>query len=122
MTTTISPEAIADRGFKLLGDVADFTKANADAFVASSTVAANGLQALAQKVSAYGQLQAEAATTAVKGLTSAKSPSDLFKLQSDYARAAFDSLVSESSKVADEVGKLVGEIVQPISTSLFSRR
>ena len=55
----------------------------------------------------------------MKSFAEAKSPTDFFKLQSDYARSAFDSLVAESSKVSEAVVKLAGEVAEPI-TSRYS--
>ncbi|WP_369622511.1 phasin family protein, partial [Pseudoalteromonas distincta] len=42
-------------------------------------------------------------------------PSDFFKLQSDYVRSAFDSIVAETSKNTESLVKLAGEVAQPIS-------
>ena len=39
----------------------------------------------------------------------------LFKLQSDYVRSAFDSIVAETSKNTEAMLKLAGEVAQPIS-------
>nr|WP_263973939.1 phasin family protein [Sphingomonas aliaeris] len=48
-------------------------------------------------------------------MSAIKSPTDFFKLQSDYARAAFDSLVAQTSKNTETMLKLAGEVAQPIS-------
>jgi phasin family protein len=52
----------------------------------------------------------------VKAFAGAKSPTDFFKLQSDYVRSAFDALVAETSKNAEAVLKLAGEVAQPLSS------
>ena len=44
-----------------------------------------------------------------------KSPTEFFKLQSDFVRGAFDSYVAEASKNTEAVLKLAGEAAQPIS-------
>ncbi|HVJ01836.1 MAG TPA: phasin family protein, partial [Sphingomonas sp.] len=44
-----------------------------------------------------------------------KSPTEFFKLQSDYVRSAFDSYVAETSKTTEAVLKLAGDAAQPIS-------
>ena len=48
-----------------------------------------------------------------------KSPTDFFRLQSDFARSAFDSLVAETSKMSEQMIKLAGEVAEPI-TSRYS--
>ncbi|WP_420141105.1 phasin family protein [Sphingomonas sp.] len=39
----------------------------------------------------------------------------MFQLQSEFAKAQFDSAVAEASKVSEVVMKAAGEIVQPLS-------
>ena len=48
-----------------------------------------------------------------------KSPTDFFRLQSDYARSAFDQMVAETARVSETVVKMNGEIAEPI-TSRYS--
>ena len=40
----------------------------------------------------------------------------LFRLQSEFAKSQFDSIVAESSKVSEAVLKLAGEMFEPLST------
>ncbi|MFX7060050.1 phasin family protein, partial [Acinetobacter baumannii] len=54
-------------------------------------------------------------TAALKSFASVKSPTELFQLQSDYARSSFDALVAETSKTTEAMLKLAGEVFQPIS-------
>ena len=57
----------------------------------------------------------EQASEAVKTLAEAKSPTEFFQLQSELVRSQFDRFVSESSKPTEQVVKLAGEAIQPIS-------
>jgi hypothetical protein len=43
----------------------------------------------------------------------------MFRLQSDYARSAFDSMVAESARVSETVVKMTGDLAEPI-TSRYS--
>ena len=97
-------------------DSAEFNKANLDAFVESAKVAAKGAQAAAQNVAEYGRKNFEATSTMVKTAAAVKSPTELFKLQGDYARSQFDGVVAEMSKSSEFYLKLVGEIFQPIQS------
>ena len=57
----------------------------------------------------------EQASEALKTLADAKSPTEFFQLQSELMRSSFDRMVSESSKLTEQVVKLAGEAIQPIS-------
>jgi hypothetical protein len=44
-----------------------------------------------------------------------KSPTELFQLQSEFAKASFDNAVAEASRVSEAWLKIAGDIAQPIS-------
>ncbi|KQS05084.1 hypothetical protein ASG11_01600 [Sphingomonas sp. Leaf357] len=96
-------------------EINEFSKGNIEAIVESSKIAAKGIEALGQDAAEYSRKQFEGATAALKSLSTVKSPTDFFKLQSDYARSAFDSLVAQTSKNTEAMMKLAGEVAQPIS-------
>lgn len=104
-----------EKSTKLLEEATELTKGNVEAIVASSKIAAKGVEALGNDVADYGRKSFEEASAALKGFAEAKSPTDFFKLQSDYARAAFDGLVAQSAKVSEAVIKLAGEVAEPIN-------
>ena len=49
------------------------------------------------------------------GFAAVKSPTELFQLQGEYAKASFDSAVAEASKLSETMMKFAGEIAQPLS-------
>jgi phasin family protein len=65
---------------------------------------------------ASGRESVEQASAAVKTLAEAKSPTEFFQLQSELARASFVRAVAETSKLTEQLVKLAGEAVQPLST------
>lgn len=97
-------------------DSTEFNKANVEAFVESAKIAAKGMQTAAQNAAEFGRKNFEATSTLVKAAAAVKSPTDLFKLQSDFARTQFDGVVAEMSKSSEFTLKLVGEIFQPIQS------
>jgi phasin family protein len=107
-----------EKGAKFAEEFGDFTKGNAEALMASGRVAAKGVETLGQEAVEYGKKSFESASSAVKGFAAAKSPTELFQLQSDYARSAFDAAVAEGSRVTEAWVKLAGEIMQPLSTRI----
>jgi phasin family protein len=84
--------------------------------VASSKVAARGVETLTQEVADFSRRSFEGASTALKSFTEVKSATDFFRLQSDFARAQFDAMVSESSKLSEQVIKLAGDVAQPLTS------
>lgn len=97
-------------------DVVEFHKGNLEAVVEAGKIAAKGAQTVAQNAADYGRKNFEATTTLFKSAAAIKSPTDLFKLQSDFARSQFDGAVAELSKSTEYSLKLAGEIFQPIQS------
>lgn len=104
-----------EKGQKIMEEAADFGRGNVEALVESSRIAARGFEALSHDGLAYAKKAFEEATAAAKQMAGVKSPTELMKLQADYARNAFDALVAESSARAETMLKLAGEVAQPIS-------
>jgi phasin family protein len=96
-------------------EFADFAKGNVEAVIASSKVAAQAGETLGQEAAEYGRKHFEAATQAFKSFASVKSPTELFQLQSEFAKTAFDNAVAEASRVSESLLKVAGDIAQPIS-------
>jgi phasin family protein len=105
-----------EKSSKLGEEYVDFAKGNVEAVIASSKVAAKAGETLGQEAAEYGKKHLEAATTAFKSFAGVKSPTELFQLQSEYAKSAFDSMVAEASRVSETLMKVAGEVAQPLST------
>ena len=100
---------------KAAEELAEIAKANVEALAEAGRIAAAGAKTIGQDVLASGRDGIEQASAAVKTLADAKSPTEFFQLQSELARASFDRAVAESSKLTEQLVKLAGEAVQPIS-------
>lgn len=105
-----------EKSSKVAEELADLTRGNVEAIVASSKAAAKGVETLTQEAAEYGRRSFEEVSTALKTFAGAKSATDLFKLQSDYARSAFDGLVAENAKFSETMIKLAGEVAEPITS------
>ena len=105
-----------ERGTKLVEELTDLAKGNIEAVVASSKVAARGVETLGQEAAEYSRRSFEQASNAFKSFAEVKSPTEFFKLQSDFARSAFDGVVAETSKMSEAMIKLAGEVAEPISS------
>ena len=104
-----------EKSTKLGEEYVDFAKGNVEAVIASARVAAKASESLGQEAADYGKKHFEAATAAFKSFATVKSPTELFQLQSEFAKASFDSIVSEASRVSESLLKVAGDVAQPIS-------
>jgi phasin family protein len=108
-------KAAVEKSTKLVEEAGEFAKGNLEAVVESGRIAAKGFESLGQDAAEYGRKSFENATSAMKTLATVKSPTEFFKLQSDFVRGAFDAYVAEASKNTEAVIKLAGDAAQPIS-------
>jgi phasin family protein len=104
-----------EKSSKVGEEMVDFAKGNVEAVIASARVAAQAGETLSQDAAAYGKKHFESATQAFRSFATVKSPTELFQLQSEYAKASFDSAVAEASRLSETFLKVAGEIAQPIS-------
>lgn len=109
-------KAAMEKGAKLFEEINEFNKGNIEALVESSKVAAKAAETLGQEAAETARKNYETASSALKSFASVKSPTELFQLQSEYARNAFDAFVAQASKNSETVLKLAGEVVQPLSS------
>ena len=97
-------------------EMTEIAKANIEAITEAGRIAATGVRSLGQDALASGRDGFEQASTSLKTLADAKSPTEFFQLQSELARSSFDRLVAEGSKFTEAMVKLAGEAAQPLST------
>jgi len=109
-------QQFAAKSQKTAEELSELAKANVEAIVEAGRIYAGGAKALGQDVIASGREGIEQASDAVKTLAEAKSPAEFFQIQSDLARASFDRIVAETSKLTERVVKLAGEAVEPLQT------
>ncbi|HEV2816366.1 MAG TPA: phasin family protein [Allosphingosinicella sp.] len=105
-----------EKSAKIVEELADLTRGNVEAIVASSKVAARGVETLGQDAAEYSRKSFEDASAALKRFAEVKSATDFFKLQGDYARSAFDAAVAESARMSETVMKLAGDVAEPINS------
>ncbi len=109
-------QEIVRKSQKAAEELAEIAKANVEALTEAGRIAANGARTIGQDALAQSRESIEQASAAVKSLADAKSPTEFFQLQSELARASFDRAVAEGSKFTEQLVKLAGEAVQPLST------
>ena len=105
---------LAKKSQKVAEEFADLAKANVEAMVEAGKIAVEGTKTLGQDVIATGRDGVEQASDAIRSLAEAKSPTEYVQLQGEFARASFDRMVAETSKLTEKMVKLAGEAFQPI--------
>lgn len=105
-----------ERNTRFAEELTELTKGNVEALVASTKVAAKGVETLGQEVAELSRKSFEEASAALKGFAEVKSATDLFRLQGDYARGQFDAFVAESAKMSEALIKLAGDVAEPLTS------
>jgi phasin family protein len=105
-----------EKSTKIAEELAEISRGNVEAIVASSKVAAKGVETMSQSAAEYGRKSFEDASAAFKSFSNVKSATDFFKLQGDFARSAFDAAVAESARVSETVLKLAGDVAEPLTS------
>lgn len=105
-----------EKNAKLVEELGELTRGNVEALVASTKVVAKGVEAFGQEAAEFGRKSFEEASSAVRSFTEVKSPTDLFKLQSEFAKSQFDSIVANNSRLSEAALKLAGEAFQPLQS------
>ncbi|SOB78794.1 phasin family protein [Sphingomonas guangdongensis] len=108
-------KAAMEKSGQVVAEMNEFGKGNVEAMVESSRIAMRGLEALGQDAAEYSRKSFEGLTATLKNLASVKSPTEFFKLQSDWMRTSFDQAVAQTSKSTEAMIKLAGDAAQPLS-------
>ena len=105
-----------EKSARIVEEMAELTRGNIEALVASSKAAAKSVETLGQEATDYSRRSFEEATSAFKSFAEVKSPADLIRLQTEYARNAFDSMVAETSRMSEMAIKLAGDVAEPLTS------
>jgi len=100
---------------KVAGELAELTRDNVEALAEAGRIAAEGARSIGQDLVASTRAGVEKAADSVRALAEAKSPTEFVQIQSDLARASFDRMVAETSRLTESAVKLAGEAFQPLS-------
>ena len=112
-----SKEAV-EASMKSLDEMNDMARANVDALIASARVATAGVEQVVAHLTGVSKKSFEDSTAIVKSLAAAKTPNELLQLQTDFAKAQFDTAVSEYSRLTEMMVKLTGEMMEPMQNQI----
>lgn len=105
-----------ERNARFAEQLTELSKGHVEALVASTKVAARGVETIGQEVAEMSRKSFEEASAALRGFAEVKSPTDFFRLQGDFARGQFDTFVAESAKLSEAMIKLAGDVAQPLAS------
>jgi phasin family protein len=116
--TTAANTAFKDGVEKTLAAFSDantHSKKNLEAVVASVSAATKGAETLGAQAVAYGKQAFETQVTAAKALAGAKTPQELFELQTAFAKGAFETYVAEVTKMTETFQASLKDAAAPIN-------
>ena len=90
-----------EKAIKNYDAVLGYGKDTAEAVMKSATVAGKGVETLNNELYAYSKQSLEDSITATKAIMGSKSLHEAFEYQSDFAKSAFESYISEVTKFGE---------------------
>ncbi|WP_372398406.1 TIGR01841 family phasin [Azospirillum sp. HJ39] len=117
-TATVAKEQFEKTAAQLLKSYEDLQaagKANVEALIASSTIAAKGAEDLGREVVAYGQSTLDKSITTGKALLGAKSLQEVVELQNAFLKSSFDSLLAETGRLQELTTKFTSDAFAPLN-------
>ncbi len=109
-------KTLVERSQKMAQEAAELARGNVEAMAASARIAAQNAGTLSQDVAELGRRGFESTSEAMKGFAEAKSPSELLRLQSEFAKSYMETMISEGAKLSETMVKLAGEAMEPVSS------
>ena len=113
-TGTEALKAGFEKAVKNYDQFLGYGKETVEAYVKSANAAGKGAETLHNEMYAYSKQSIEDSIAAAKALLGSKSVHEAFELQTDYAKTAFDSYVSELTKLSELVVSTTKEAFEPL--------
>jgi phasin family protein len=104
-----------ERSLDTLNQLNDVSKRNLEAVVSSLTAATRGAEALGAQAMNYGKSSMEQTAEAARALTAARSVQEAVELQTNFARTALESYLSEMNRMSETVAASVKDSLQPLN-------
>jgi phasin family protein len=95
-------------------DIQQYGKEQLETVVASATTLQNGLQAIASAYGDYTKKSFDETKSFVERLSGVKSLDKAIEVQTEYAKSAYETFVSESQKIAGLYTDLAKQTYKPL--------
>jgi phasin family protein len=93
-------------------------KDNVDAATAASTAYTKGIEAINAELMAFGKQLMEDNVAAAKAILAAKTLQEMADLRSQFAKANFDGLMNQPTKIGEMATKLTQDTTEPLTHRL----
>jgi phasin family protein len=113
-TGTEALKASFEKAVKNYDQFLGYGKETVEAYAKSANAAGKGAETLHNEIYAYSKQSIEDSIAAAKALLGSKSVHEAFELQTDFAKTAFDSYVSELTKLSELVMSTTKEAFEPL--------
>lgn len=100
--------------FKTVEDFQKFSKDQFDAATRSATALSNGLQQIVTEASDFSKKSIETNTEVMQKLFGNKSIEGAIQIQMDYAKTAYESAMSEATKIGGILTATTQDVLKPI--------
>ena len=98
-----------------LTELAAQSKSNLDALTASATAAQKGAETLSAQALSYGKTSWEQSVAAAQSMAQARSIQELIELQTNFAKSAMETHLSEVTKMTETLTGSVKDSFKPIN-------
>jgi phasin family protein len=98
-----------------LAEMSAHGKQNMDALTASAVAAQKGAEALSAQALSYGKTSWENGVAAAQTIAQARSVQELIELQTNFAKSAMETYLSEVTKMTETLTGSVKDSFQPIN-------
>ena len=96
--------------------VLSYGKDTAEAYLKSATIAGKGLETINSEIYSYSKAAVEDSIAAGKAVLGSKSVHEAFELQTDFAKAAFETYVEELTKFSELFTATAKDAFAPLQT------
>lgn len=100
--------------FKTIEDFQKFSKDQFDAATQSATALSNGVQQIMSEATDYSKKSLETSTDYVQKLFGTRSVETAIQMQINFAKSAYESAVSEATKIGGIVTATTQDVLKPI--------
>ena len=104
-----------ERSLSTLNQLNDVSKANLEAVVASIGAATRGAEAIGAQAMSYSKSATEQGMDAARALSAVKSVQEAVELQTNFARTALETYLSEMNRMSETVAASVKDSLAPLN-------
>ncbi len=103
-----------DKAVQNYDQLLGYGKETVEAYMKAANAAGKGVETLHSELYAYSKQSVEDSISATKALLGSKSVHEAFELQTDFAKSAFDTYVSQVTKLGEIVSSTAKGTFEPL--------